>query len=121
MILVDANIWIDHLRQHDPLLDDLIQSGGFWVHPYTIAEIGLGSLANRELVIDQLERMPTAPVAHHQDVMALISRNKIAGTGVGYVDCHLLASAVLNASKLWTRDRRLEKIAILLGVQHAPN
>jgi hypothetical protein len=38
------------------------------------------------------------------------------GRGVGYVDVHLLASAVLTASAtIWTRDKRLAGLADDLG------
>ncbi len=121
MILVDANIWIDHLRHGDPHLNDLIRERRIRMHPYTIAEVGLGSLAHREIVIDQLERLPQAPVAAHQEVMTFIANQKIAGSGAGYVDCHLLTSAAINRAKLWTRDRRLEQIAVRLGLQYAAN
>ncbi len=42
MILVDANIWIDHLRMADPHLAELIDAGRIQMHPYSIAEVGLG-------------------------------------------------------------------------------
>jgi hypothetical protein len=42
------------------------------------------------------------------------------GTGLGWVDVHLLASAALAATMLWTRDRPLSKAARDLGLYWAP-
>lgn len=120
MILVDANIWIDHLRLADAHLSSLIKMGRILLHPFTIAEVGLGSLAQRAEVIEQLEALPEAPVALHEEVMELITLNQLAGTGIGYVDCHLLASARLMGAKLWTRDKRLLKQSAKLALEYLP-
>jgi hypothetical protein len=38
------------------------------------------------------------------------------GRGIGYIDVHLLASAILaDTAMLWTRDKRLATIADELG------
>lgn len=120
MILVDANVWVDHLRMADHHLEDLIGNRSVLVHPYTIGEVGLGSLARRSEVVENLELFPQAPVASHEEVMALIALNSLAGTGIGYVDCHLLSSALLIGGRLWTRDRRLDTQANRLGISHDP-
>jgi predicted nucleic acid-binding protein len=36
--------------------------------------------------------------------------------GLGFVDCHLLASALMSGSELWSRDKRLKLVADKLGV-----
>jgi hypothetical protein len=40
------------------------------------------------------------------------------GRGLGYVDIHLLASAIIGNVFLWTYDRRLNDAAIELGVAY---
>lgn len=120
MIIVDTNVWIDHFRSADTHLIELIETDKAFIHPYTIAEIGLASLANRSKVIEQLEMFWLVPVAAHQEVMAMIDLNKLAGTGVGYVDCHLLTAALLTGGQVWTRDKRLEMQTGKLGIRHDP-
>lgn len=119
MILVDANIWIDHLRLPDPHLASLIDIGLIQMHPYTIAEIGLGSLARRDEIIEQLGLFPSAQVVRHSEFMQYIKHNGLAGTGIGYVDSHLMATTTLIRGRLWTRDKRLVTQATRLGVAYA--
>ena len=117
MIIVDANIWIDHLRVANLALSGLIQRRRILVHPYTIGEIALGSFAKRNDVLDQLAMLPAAPAAEHHEVLAFIDRHALFGTGIGYVDSHLLASArLVETGKVWTRDRRLHAVAERLGI-----
>ena len=117
MILTDANIWIDHLRSADARLLDLIDEGEIAIHRYTIGELALGSLAERDLFLERLALLPPAPIARHEEVMRLVEAQRLFGTGVGYVDSHLLASALLlQEGVVWTRDRRLHKVALRLGI-----
>ena len=62
-----------------------------------------------------------APVAAHEVVLALIETEGLFGSGIGYVDAHLLASAKLSGdAELWTRDRRLTAAARRLGISVPP-
>ena len=116
LIITDANIWIDHLRAPSPHLQTYLRRGVVRLHPYTIGEIALGSLKDRR-ILEDLKRIPACKTASHDEVMALIENGRLFGTGVGYVDCHLLASTRMMAgARLWTRDRRLRAQAERLEV-----
>jgi hypothetical protein len=52
------------------------------------------------------------------EVMTLISVNQLWGMGVGWVDVHLLASALLSHCRIWTLDQRLGAAAQKLGVNY---
>lgn len=39
------------------------------------------------------------------------------GKGLGYIDIHLLASALLTHIPLWTLDKRLKDVSSLLGIK----
>ena len=57
-----------------------------------------------------------ALVAEPDEVLGFIERRSLHGKGIGYVDVHLLASAALaGATRLWSRDKRLRKVAEDLG------
>jgi predicted nucleic acid-binding protein len=53
--------------------------------------------------------------------MTFLERHRLYGRGVGWVDLHLLASAILANCPLWTVDRALSKIAIELDVAFTPS
>lgn len=112
MILVDSSVWIDHLRAGDAGLHAALDAGLVFTHPFIIGELACGNLAHRHEVLALLGRLSRVPVATHEEVLTFIESWSIAGRGIGYVDAHLLASAMLaGGMKLWTRDRRLALVA----------
>ena len=117
MILVDSAIWIDQLHHQDPVFADLLRRQVVVLHPYVAGEIMLGSLSDRAVVRLRLADLDPAPVAEHAEVLNLIDSVPLFGTGIGYVDAHLLASTMLMlGGLLWTRDKRLAAVAARLGV-----
>lgn len=120
MILVDSSVWIDHLRRPDARLAAQLGANVVMVHPFVIGELACGTLPNRSILLDQLARLPRAPVASHGEVMGLVERRELAGRGIGWIDVHLLASAMLAGhAQLWTRDKRLQAVAVELGLAMA--
>lgn len=117
MILVDSSVWIDHLRHNDPALSQLLDQRLVLTHPFVIGELALGSLSQRDLILDALRCLPGALIASDEEVHAFIERHKLFGMGIGYVDAHLLAGTLLSdGSQLWTRDKRLRNVAARLGI-----
>jgi predicted nucleic acid-binding protein len=115
LILVDTSVWVDHLRFGDAQLAALLEAASVVMHPFIVGEIACGSLANRATTLELLQQLPTAPVAELDEVLGYIEGHKLHGKGIGYVDVHLLASAVIGGTKLWTRDKRLHAVAVTLG------
>ena len=117
MILVDTSLWIDHIRHPDARLDALLADDEVGTHPYILGELALGTIRNRAEILNQLNRLPGMIVAFHSDLMSFIERHALVGSGIGYVDAHLLASARLtHGGRLWTRDKRLGTAASRLDV-----
>lgn len=117
MILVDSTVWVDHLSHGDPLLVSRLNAGLVWTHPFVIGEIALGSLGQRETVLNALRDLPTAIKASDNEVQTFIERQPLYSLGIGYIDAHLLAATRLTPDlRLWTRDRRLHDIASRLGL-----
>jgi len=112
MILVDTSVWIDHLRNGDERLIELLNGSLVLTHPFVIGELACGNLRKRDKILRLLNNLPQAPVASHEEVLHFIESNKLMGEGVGYIDTHLLASVALASSVLiWTRDQRMQKVA----------
>lgn len=65
------------------------------------------------------EQMHQAPVVPHGDVVTFVRERRLHGRGIGWVDVHLLASALVGRLKLWTADPRLATVAGELGIRHA--
>jgi len=117
MILVDTSVWIDHLKTGDDNLARLLEAGRVLMHPFVLGELALGSLRNRQAILELLGQLPRAEMATDQEVLSLIEAETLHGTGIGLIDAHLLASARLTAgSFLWTRDKRLGRLAARLRV-----
>lgn len=116
MILVDTSIWADHLAKKNGTLFEMLQDASVLMHPFVIGEIALGNLPQREVVLQILEGVPSAAIASTSEVLRFIERHDLAGSGVGYVDAHLVASALMENATLWTRDKRLRAVAERLGV-----
>ncbi|HET9271772.1 MAG TPA: type II toxin-antitoxin system VapC family toxin [Vicinamibacterales bacterium] len=111
MILVDTSVWVNHLRRTGSPLAARLEAGDVLCHPYVIGEISLGLLKRRTEVIALLASLPSAPVVSHDDAMAFVDRRGLAGRGIGWIDVHLAASAVVSGARLWSDDRRLAEIA----------
>jgi predicted nucleic acid-binding protein len=108
MVLVDTSVWIDHFRRGDLRLAGFLDRGNAVMHPFVLGELTLGHLPGIAEVIDDLRRLPKAAVANTDEVLEFIVDRKLPGSGIGYVDVHLLAAAALVPETLvWTRDRRL--------------
>ncbi len=118
MILVDTNVWIKHLREPNVELIKQLNIGFVVCHPFIIGELACGNLGNRAEILMLFHALPSTPVVEPSEILDFIENNSLMGRGLGYVDIHLLASAIIGNVVLWTLDRRLHKAASELGVAY---
>ena len=118
MILVDTSVWIDHLRLGDPELASALQSCEVLCHPHVVGELACGNLRARDKVITLLQALPASPVVSDKESLCFIHNYSLMSRGIGYIDVQLLASARLAGAHLWTRDKRLQSVALELGLAH---
>jgi predicted nucleic acid-binding protein len=117
LILVDTSIWIDHFRRQDAFLSSLLRDDRVLMHPFVIGELALGNLQQRDVILAKLHRLSRPATATHAEALQLIDRHSLFGTGIDYVDAHLLAAAFLSpGAGLWTRDKRLLAVAQRLNI-----
>jgi predicted nucleic acid-binding protein len=116
MILVDTSIWVTHLRQGSRQLERLLLDGEVLCHPFIIGELACGFIENRSEILTLLRSLPMAPTINLYEFLHFVERNKLMGRGVGFVDVHLLASAELLETSLWTSDKILRSLATQLGI-----
>jgi predicted nucleic acid-binding protein len=51
MILADTSIWIDYLRQGEPLLTEHLICGEVLIHGMVLGELAMGNFKNRQLLL----------------------------------------------------------------------
>ena len=116
-VLVDTNIWIDHLRKTEPVLVDMLERDQVCVHQSVITELALGNLKDRSVFLKALERLMVLRNVDDQGVRHLVEERRLWGRGLSAVDAALLASVVVTPGvSLWTRDKRLRQAARDVGV-----
>ena len=121
MILVDTAVWIDHLRDGDRQLSELLDRSVVLAHPWVIGELALGNMRGRMEILRLLVDLPQATTATPAELLALIEHRELYGIGIGYVDAQLLAATMLaDGATLWTRDRRLHAAAQQLELAYTP-
>lgn len=115
MVLVDSSVWVAYLRQGTTGLERLLNDGDVVCHPFIVGELACGQIRNRSEILSLLESLPRAAQVEHEEVMGFIELHRLAGKGLGYVDMHLLASALLSRISLWTFDNPLSRAAAHVG------
>ena len=118
MVLVDTSVWVAHLRDGRVGLEALLDKGHVLCHSVIEGELACGNLKNRSKILSLLHALPTAIHAEHDEVMQLIENHSLMGKGLGYIDVHLLASAILTKVPLWTIDKKLNEVSSKLGVAY---
>ena len=111
MVLADTSVWIGHFRRSDSKLAELLSEGRVMMHPFIVGELACGNLKNRAAILADLQSLPGAKTAADDEVMRLLEDRRLWGRGLGWIDVHLLASAILSGCRLWTVDVRLAKAA----------
>jgi len=121
VILVDTSIWINHFRGGDRELIEHLETGLVTMHPFVIGELSLGNLQNRDEILTALGNLAPVKRATEDDVLKLIANRNLWGRGIGYIDAHLLASAIEQPGvRLWTGDKRLAACALEMGIGYQP-
>ena len=116
MVLVDTSVWISHFRNGSHKLARLLLEETVLCHPFIIGELACGHLKNRHEILSLLNTLPQGPIADQAEVLQFIENKGLMGRGIGLIDVHLLACALLTKSSLWTEDTNLQKTARHLSV-----
>jgi predicted nucleic acid-binding protein len=121
-VLIDTSVWIDHFRQYNNVLVDLLDLDLVLTHPMVLGELACGTPpAPRVQTLNDIETLQQAQQASLREVMGFIEKEKLYGLGCGLVDMVLLASTLITPSaELWTLDKRLAALSERFGVMHKP-
>ena len=118
MVLVDTSVWVSHLREGEVGLEKLLIAGEVICHPFIVGELACGNLKNRLEILTYLQSLPMTILAEDEEVLKFIENNQLMGKGLGYIDIHLIASAILTDVPVWTFDKTLDKIAKKIGINY---
>jgi len=119
MVLVDTSVWIRFLSNRAPYasgLEELLAEGEVCGHDFVLGELLIGDKGGRHELLKDYALIHRAPVVPHQEVVAFVRHRRLEGRGIGWIDAHLLASALVGRVSLWTADSRLAAVASDLGV-----
>lgn len=119
MVLVDTSVWIRFLSNRAPYaegLSALLGRGEVSGHDLVLGEILIGDKGGRKQLLADYMLMHQAPTVLHREVVAFVRERRLHGRGIGWIDAHLLASALVGRVHLWTADPRLQVVARELGV-----
>jgi predicted nucleic acid-binding protein len=117
-VIVDTSVWRRYfsgaaaVRHLGVLLDE---DGAVLVHPFVLAELVLGGLSSREEEL--FEQLPEADLVPDEEVLAFVRRRGLIRRGIGWVDAHLLASALTSTASLWSVDADLVAAATVLKLR----
>ena len=121
IVLVDTSVWVRFLANQAPYaagVNHLLQLEMVVAHDFVYGELLAGDLGARQKFLGWYSKMLRAQLRPHQEVVNLVRTEKLHGRGAGWVDLHLLASALDGGMALWTADRRLAAIADELGIAY---
>lgn len=118
MVLVDTSVWISHLRHSNSRLQKLLNEGRVVSHPFIIGELACGNLSNRTEIISLMQSLPMLEAVEDEELLIFIEHNKMMGQGLGFVDIHLMAAAVMADIPLWTQDKKLKLACSQLGLDY---
>jgi predicted nucleic acid-binding protein len=121
IVLVDTSVWIRFLSNRAPYaaeLDALLSRDEVIGHDFVYGELLIGDKGERKQLLADYEQMHQAAVVPHDDVVAFVRSRCLYGVGIGWIDAHLLASALVGRLKLWTADPRLAAAASDFGIAY---
>jgi len=121
MVLVDTSVWIRFLDGRSPYaaeLDRLLGLDEVTGHELVYGELLIGDRGGRRKLLAAYERMHQAATVPHRDVVVFVRDRDLHGRGVGWIDVHLLASAIVGRLQLWTADPRFSALANQFGVAY---
>jgi predicted nucleic acid-binding protein len=121
MVLVDSSVWIRFLSDKAPYAHELSRLLSFdevAAHELVAGELLLGDRGGRRELLAAYDRIFQVSTVPHSEVVEFVRHRTLNGRGVGWIDVHLLASALVSRVRLWTADSRLHVLASELGVAY---
>ncbi len=99
-------------------LDELLGQQEVSGHESVYGELLIGDKGGRRQLVAGYEMMHQAPTVPHRNVTQFVRDRRLHRRDIGWIDAHLLASALVGRLKLWMTDPRLTMVAGELGIAY---
>jgi len=120
MILADTSVWVNHLRRADHDLARMLQAESVGLHPFILGELAAGNLRNRARVLSYFTSLPELAIAPENEVHYLLQSRRLWGSGLGWIDLHILTATKLSGWDLYTADHAMNEAAVRLQIRRVP-
>ena len=120
-VLVDTSAWIRFLQGREPFfteVDRLLAADAVWGHEFVYGELLIGDPGGRLPLLTRYRLLQWSATCAHQEAISLTHAHRLHGKGIGWIDVHLIATALRDDIGLLTADVRLSEIATELGISY---
>jgi predicted nucleic acid-binding protein len=121
MVLVDTSVWIRFLHgelKYGAELGRLLDLKEVAWHEFVYGELMAGDSGGRKALLHSMQYIDRVEAVTHDEAVAFAQSQRLGGTGLSWVDIHLLAACRLANVTLWTADKRLESAAVRLRLNY---
>lgn len=113
MFLVDTSMWVDHFKKGSSALTPFLLAGKVLIHQFVLGELSLGHFnkKDRDIIFDRLSALDVVPTSSHSEVFDFSIKHKLAGKGIGWIDCHLIHASHRHKIPILSLDKNLMKLS----------
>ncbi len=117
MILVDTSVWAEHIRSSVAALRAALEANDVVVHEFVAGELALGHIKRGAEFLALMDLIRRVPTCEHSEVLALVRSARLEGSGIGWVDAHVIAACRVTGTDLMTFDRAQRSAGVRAGVR----
>ncbi|GBR72568.1 putative PIN domain protein [Candidatus Termititenax aidoneus] len=116
MLILDTSVWIEFLRQNPQYsknIRELLESKAILAVECVFAELlqGVRTKAEKRIILQYWEYLPKINLPQVMlDAGLYFSGNKLSAKGIGLIDAIILMHALHSKAKIWTLDKKFQKI-----------
>jgi len=113
VVLADMSVWVEHFKKGSSPLTPFLLEGRVLIHQFILGELSLGHFnkKDRDVIFDRLSALDIVPTSPHSEVFDFAMKHKLAGKGIGWIDCHLVHASSTHRIPILSLDKNLMKLS----------